>query len=171
MLSLFTFASRCTTGRHTSEKPQITSASSTRRPVMAPVGNIVSTTVSREACSRCRQGFFCSDHGAQPAVITSVRIQSSVANVEPVVKNSEEPQVTTNCEKPRVLDFSAEQTCKNCSKTFTEMENHDTACEYHPGPPVFHDRYRGWKCCNVHVKEFDEFLTIPPCAKGWHRGN
>lgn len=28
-----------------------------------------------------------------------------------------------------------------------------------------------WKCCDVHVKEFDEFLEIPPCAKGWHDAN
>ncbi|KAF6160362.1 hypothetical protein GIB67_019131 [Kingdonia uniflora] len=25
-----------------------------------------------------------------------------------------------------------------------------------------------WKCCDIHVKEFDEFMEIPPCQKGWH---
>ena len=25
-----------------------------------------------------------------------------------------------------------------------------------------------WKCCSVYVHDFDEFMAIPPCAKGWH---
>ncbi|KQK23648.1 hypothetical protein BRADI_1g75162v3 [Brachypodium distachyon] len=49
-----------------------------------------------------------------------------------------------------------------------EKDNHDSACDYHPGPAVFHDRMRGSKCCDVHVKEFDEFMEIPACTKGWH---
>jgi hypothetical protein len=28
-----------------------------------------------------------------------------------------------------------------------------------------------WKCCDVHVKEFDEFMSIPPCTKGWHNAD
>jgi hypothetical protein len=28
-----------------------------------------------------------------------------------------------------------------------------------------------WKCCDVHVKEFDEFMEIPPCTKGWHNAD
>lgn len=28
-----------------------------------------------------------------------------------------------------------------------------------------------WKCCDIHVKEFDEFMSIPPCAKGWHNAD
>jgi disease resistance protein len=28
-----------------------------------------------------------------------------------------------------------------------------------------------WACCDVHVKDFDEFLTIPTCATGWHDAN
>ncbi|KAL0646096.1 LOW QUALITY PROTEIN: hypothetical protein Bca4012_044387 [Brassica carinata] len=47
-----------------------------------------------------------------------------------------------------------------CNAIFTDDDNH-------PGA-VFHERLRGWKCCDVHVKEFDEFMEIPPCSKGWH---
>ena len=25
-----------------------------------------------------------------------------------------------------------------------------------------------WQCCNIHVKEFDEFMDIAPCSRGWH---
>lgn len=106
----------------------------------------------------------------------------------------------------KVVDINQPQTCKNpgCGKTFKEKDNHDTACSYHPGPAVFHDRMRGvryiilfksiydcvallitkfknnafivclilqWKCCDIHVKEFDEFMGIPPCTKGWHNAN
>ncbi|KOM36043.1 hypothetical protein LR48_Vigan02g219300 [Vigna angularis] len=73
--------------------------------------------------------------------------------------------------KPKkIVDINEPQVCKNkgCGQTFKEKDNHDTACSYHPGPAVFHDRMRGWKCCDIHVKEFDEFMNIPPCSKGWH---
>ena len=45
----------------------------------------------------------------------------------------------------KVVDINEPQTCKNpgCGKTFKEKDNHDTACSYHPGPAVFHDRMRG----------------------------
>lgn len=28
-----------------------------------------------------------------------------------------------------------------------------------------------WQCCDVHVKEFDEFMSIRPCTKGWHNAD
>lgn len=49
----------------------------------------------------------------------------------------------------KIVDINQPQTCKNsgCGKTFTEKENHDTACSYHPGPAIFHDRMRGVSRC------------------------
>lgn len=48
-------------------------------------------------------------------------------------------------EKKKIVDINQPQTCKNkgCGMTFKEIDNHDTACSYHPGPAVFHDRLRG----------------------------
>lgn len=45
----------------------------------------------------------------------------------------------------KVVDINEPQVCKNkgCGQTFKEIDNHDTACSYHPGPAVFHDRMRG----------------------------
>lgn len=38
---------------------------------------------------------------------------------------------------------------KGCAKrTFTDEENCDTACNYHPGEPIFHDLKKYWSCCN-----------------------
>ncbi|KAF2447850.1 chord-domain-containing protein [Karstenula rhodostoma CBS 690.94] len=54
---------------------------------------------------------------------------------------------------------------KGCGKTY---ENEDEECVYHPGPPVFHEGQKGWKCCKPRVLTFDEFLTIPPCTTGTH---
>jgi hypothetical protein len=31
---------------------------------------------------------------------------------------------------------------------FTERANADDACRFHPGPPIFHERQKGWQCCN-----------------------
>ncbi|KAL9130590.1 MAG: hypothetical protein Q9217_001250 [Psora testacea] len=54
---------------------------------------------------------------------------------------------------------------KGCGKKFTEV---DEECVYHPGPPVFHEGQKGWKCCKPRVLTFDEFLSIPPCTTGKH---
>jgi hypothetical protein len=50
----------------------------------------------------------------------------------------------------KVVDINQPQTCKNqgCGQTFKEKDNHETACNYHPGPAVFHDRMRG--VCIMH---------------------
>ncbi|KAF5864461.1 hypothetical protein ETB97_007565 [Aspergillus alliaceus] len=54
---------------------------------------------------------------------------------------------------------------KGCGKVFTDPEE---PCVYHPGPPVFHEGQKGWKCCKPRVLTFDEFLEIPPCTTGKH---
>ena len=54
---------------------------------------------------------------------------------------------------------------KGCGKVY-EDENED--CVYHPGPPVFHEGQKGWKCCKPRVLTFDEFMAIPPCTTGKH---
>ncbi|KAF2656641.1 chord-domain-containing protein [Lophiostoma macrostomum CBS 122681] len=54
---------------------------------------------------------------------------------------------------------------KGCGKSY-EDENEE--CVYHPGPPVFHEGQKGWKCCKPRVLTFDEFMTIPPCTTGKH---
>ncbi|KAJ6180596.1 hypothetical protein N7519_011057 [Penicillium mononematosum] len=54
---------------------------------------------------------------------------------------------------------------KACGKTFTDPEED---CVYHPGPPVFHEGQKGWKCCKPRVLTFEEFLAIPPCTTGKH---
>eukprot|EP01125_Pyxidicula_operculata_P005264 TRINITY_DN1896_c0_g5_i1.p1 TRINITY_DN1896_c0_g5~~TRINITY_DN1896_c0_g5_i1.p1 ORF type:complete len:385 (-),score=75.18 TRINITY_DN1896_c0_g5_i1:26-1180(-) len=71
-----------------------------------------------------------------------------------------------------VFAFEQEQvfTCSRggCSKEYVESKNSDTACKFHPGPPIFHEGYKGWKCCNVKTTDFDEFLSFEGCAWGRH---
>lgn len=59
-------------------------------------------------------------------------------NKEPVEKSAVPPP------KKRI-DVNELRTCKNkgCGKSYKEKDNHDSACDYHPGPAVFHDRMRG----------------------------
>ncbi|CAH1759083.1 23355_t:CDS:2 [Entrophospora sp. SA101] len=57
---------------------------------------------------------------------------------------------------------------EGCKKTYTEEENNDNACLYHPKPPIFHEGLKGWQCCDRRVTSFDEFLIIPGCTKGQH---
>ncbi|ATY61510.1 CORD and CS domain [Cordyceps militaris] len=54
---------------------------------------------------------------------------------------------------------------QGCGKLFTDITE---GCKYHPGPPIFHEGQKGWKCCKPRVLTFDEFMTIPPCTVGVH---
>ncbi|KAJ4320832.1 hypothetical protein N0V84_005652 [Fusarium piperis] len=54
---------------------------------------------------------------------------------------------------------------QGCGKEFTDP---DEKCEYHPGPPIFHEGQKGWRCCKPRVLTFDEFMEIPPCTTGTH---
>ncbi|KJZ76600.1 hypothetical protein HIM_03936 [Hirsutella minnesotensis 3608] len=54
---------------------------------------------------------------------------------------------------------------QGCGKEFTDSTD---KCEYHPGPPIFHEGQKGWKCCKPRVLTFDEFMNIPPCTTGTH---
>lgn len=164
--SLFLEIPGCKTGKHTTEKPVLA------KPVASPKISVPSYTPSpavagassKESCSRCRQGFFCSDHG-------SLAKETNPKPVDPA-QNDKVAEDSPALVK-KVVDINQPQICKNkgCGQAFKEKDNHETACSYHPGPAVFHDRMRGWKCCNIHVKEFDEFMAIPPCAKGWHNAD
>jgi len=63
-------------------------------------------------------------------------------------------------------------TCRNfgCGQKFCVAENHDEACLYHKGGPVFHDTYKYWKCCPDQKKiDFDDFAAIPGCTRGPHK--
>jgi len=164
----------CETGRHTQQKPP-KSAPSLNIPVAPPIplsveartkaaaapaaAAGVSASTTPDDCPRCRQGFFCSDH-AQSA-------EAQAAYVTPKPK----PKQSAKIADP--ADPHADQTCRNkgCGEKFTEATNADQACTFHPGPPIFHERQKGWSCCNKICYDFDEFMNIPPCAKGRHNAN
>lgn len=55
---------------------------------------------------------------------------------------------------------------KGCGKDYDDVD--ESQCVYHPGPPVFHEGQKGWKCCKPRVLTFDEFMDIPPCTTGKH---
>ncbi|KAF8052638.1 hypothetical protein N665_1526s0003 [Sinapis alba] len=133
----------CKKGIHTTEKP-VLAKPSPRQPITVPTSSPVANAATKDSCSRCRQGFFCSDHGSQP--------KEQIRQALNTPAQAQEEEIETLAPPPPVK----------------KRDNHETACSYHPGPAVFHDRLRGWKCCDVHVKEFDEFMEIPPCTKGWH---
>ncbi|PWA47223.1 Cysteine/histidine-rich domain-containing protein [Artemisia annua] len=167
--SLFLEIPGCKTGKHTTEKPVLAKAAAAPKPAVktsAPATNVS----AKDACPRCRQGFFCSDHGAQVKnAISKPSIQVQSTSEE----GNSDLQQSVKTPPKKIVDINQPQICKNkgCGQTFKEIDNHETACNHHPGPAVFHDRLRGWKCCDIHVKEFDEFMTIPPCAKGWHNAD
>lgn len=57
---------------------------------------------------------------------------------------------------------------KGCGQKFNPKENHPEACEYHPGPPYFHDAYKIWNCCNKKSTDFTTWLGYKGCTRGKH---
>ncbi|XP_005089581.2 cysteine and histidine-rich domain-containing protein 1 [Aplysia californica] len=57
---------------------------------------------------------------------------------------------------------------KGCGQKFKTEDNAESACEYHPGGPIFHDALKGWSCCKKRVSDFTEFLNIKGCTRGFH---
>lgn len=167
--SLFLEIPGCKIGKHTTEKQSTELAKKKTVPPPTPASETNAST--NDSCSRCRQGFFCSDHGSQGKPVNTVGNKSSNLAGDASAENSSSVQAVRPPKK--IVGINDPQVCKNkgCGETFKEKDNHDTACSYHPGPAVFHDRRRGWKCCDVHVTEFDEFMSIPPCTKGWHNAD
>ncbi|KAK9143658.1 hypothetical protein Syun_013058 [Stephania yunnanensis] len=168
--SLFLELPGCKTGKHTAEKPVITKppAASAMKPIA--VSSPAKDSSSNLSCSRCQQGFFCSDHGSQPRHVNSKLLNT---NTDAPDNRNADVQQSSPATVKKVVDINEPQTCKNngCGVTFKEKDNHDSACAYHPGPAEFHDRKRGWKCCDIFEKEFEEFMQIPPCTKGWHNAD
>eukprot|EP01122_Echinamoeba_exundans_P016809 TRINITY_DN8642_c0_g1_i1.p1 TRINITY_DN8642_c0_g1~~TRINITY_DN8642_c0_g1_i1.p1 ORF type:complete len:398 (+),score=78.77 TRINITY_DN8642_c0_g1_i1:89-1282(+) len=62
------------------------------------------------------------------------------------------------------------RTCSRngCGKKFTDAENTENSCQFHPSGPLFHEGMKGWSCCSKRVSGFDEFMQIPGCAFGFH---
>ncbi|GAQ78489.1 putative RAR1 protein [Klebsormidium nitens] len=159
---LFMSIPGCTNGKHSSEKPA-KPAPSPNKPLLPPTSAAGSQAGVKADCPRCRQGFFCADHRSIPGV--------TAKSIQPAKAPAPIPPATAPPPKEKkVVGLDETQVCKHkaCGQKFTERENHDAACKYHPGPAVFHDRMRGWACCDVHVKDFDDFMAIPPCKEGWH---
>lgn len=172
----FSLWSRCKTGKHTAVKQVIAPVKKNT----TPSPTVVSSTnaSSKDSCSRCRQGFFCSEHGIHmlllmalsqvlsftnppchafkanflsPIPLSSLGSQSkpvSIVDKSPNLVGDASAVNNSNVQAPKpkkIVDINEPQTCKNkgCGQTFKEKDNHDTACSYHPGPAVFHDRMRG----------------------------
>lgn len=166
--SLFLEIPGCKVGKHTTEKPVPAKPAAAPKP--PPVAAPATNALPKQACSRCRQGFFCSEHGSQVKAMNPNPPSAMAVTSAEICMNGQEG---VSAPAKKIVNINEPQICRNkgCGKTFKEKDNHETACSYHPGPAVFHDRMRGWKCCDIHVKEFDEFMTIEPCTKGWHNAD
>lgn len=90
---------------------------------------------------------------------TAVTAASSVAKT-----------VTTRPHSIRREDGQHRCMNKACrAEWFTLGDNHDAACTFHSGAPVFHDGGKKWSCCETSISwTFEEFMAIPGCVTGAH---
>ena len=125
-----------------------------------------SPSPSRRRCHRRRRGAVREVSPRIPAA-TTPRARRRRRRTFPRRRQNARPPPTNPA------DPDAVQICRNkgCGEKFTEAENRDDACAYHPGPPIFHERKKGWSCCDRICYDFDEFMRIPPCTWGRHDAN
>ncbi|GMT28050.1 hypothetical protein PFISCL1PPCAC_19347, partial [Pristionchus fissidentatus] len=57
---------------------------------------------------------------------------------------------------------------KGCGKKFDVDTNNVDDCQFHPGPPFFHDAYKIWNCCKKKSTDFGTWLAFPGCTRGRH---
>ncbi|KAF2945149.1 hypothetical protein DAI22_02g196300 [Oryza sativa Japonica Group] len=71
---------------------------------------------------------------------------------------------------PAPAPASAPARCQRigCDATFTDDNNPDGSCQYHPSGPMFHDGMKQWSCCKQKSHDFSLFLAIPGCKTGKH---
>ncbi|XP_052181361.1 cysteine and histidine-rich domain-containing protein RAR1-like [Diospyros lotus] len=153
---LFLQIAGCKVGKRTSEIPV------PKKP--APVATPTNDASSKEACSRCRQGFFCSEHGSQVKVMNSNPL---TAAAPALADSNTDEQGDAPAPAKKVVDINHPETCKNngCDKTFKERDNHDTACSYDPGPAIFHYRMDVAQCliqCRKKQKLLSEDKPLLP---------
>ncbi|KAL6581518.1 hypothetical protein OROMI_007441 [Orobanche minor] len=138
----------CKTGKHTMEKPVLAKVPARKQPVSAPIP--AANSSQKDTCARCRQGFFCSDHGShnhnQETNLKSTASTNNGSSLD--IQEPKPPQ------PKKIVGINEPQICKNkgCGETYKEKDNHEAACSYHPGPPVFHDRMRGGNAATFMLK-------------------
>jgi len=183
--SMFMDIPGCAVGRHTQRRPpkpaiaNPVASTATAEPTRVGISKtadaktasdtqlshmIESTPASsKENCNRCKSGFFCADHAGSA--------EAQAAYVAPPSREIGTPS-DSKVQAPEI-DPDAVQICRNvgCGERFTENTNGDELCKFHPGPPIFHERKKGWACCNETRWDFDDFLKIPTCAVGRHSAN
>ena len=162
----------CATGRHTCVKTEYapavkaeTTVNVTPIPLSMEAQARGETDVGAATCARCRAGFYCAEHATPKSPSTSGVVEEQETQTEATRNDEASPTP--------VVDPDAIQTCKRpgCGEKFTERENADEACRFHAGQPIFHETKKGWSCCGTLVYDFDDFLKIPPCARGRHDAN
>ena len=71
--------------------------------------------------------------------------------------------------KPRA-DGKARCVNGGCQQEYVVAENNDSACHYHKGQAVFHDRGKTWSCCpDRKAWTWEDFMAVTPCTTGPHR--
>ncbi len=141
----FQLIAGCVEGRHSSVPPVISIAASPN--ATGTFSGASSSTVA--APLKSIAAFNTANPDAASAVASAVK---STAR-----KSSKNADGTAKCQR------------KGCQKVFNVADNHEAACTYHRGQPVFHDAIKLWSCCpDKRCFDFDEFLAVPGCAVGLH---
>ena len=91
--------------------------------------------------------------------------QSSVTvAVEP------EPEVVNKPDQVPFRTRAGLYRCRHagCLQEYDPATNSEVSCEYHEGSAGFRDTKKFWTCCGASSYDWDEFMKIPKCKRGYH---
>ncbi|CEG41299.1 chord family protein [Plasmopara halstedii] len=140
----------CVTGRHSDVGPnEKFAASPTVAAAENAAANSASATVPPASSLKSIEDY----NQKNPDAVTAVSAAKSSQTAPP----------------PKRTDGKANCVNYGCQQEYVVVENTDTSCKHHAGPPVFHDAGKFWSCCPKDVKyDFDSFLKVPGCVVSAH---
>lgn len=80
------------------------------------------------------------------------------------------PAPAPSTEAKKVDGKGGKVRCKRfgCQHKLYDPNGPPQECTYHKAPPIFHETAKWWSCCpDRKAYEFDEFMGIPGCQKGF----
>ncbi|KAG5191019.1 chp-1 [Tribonema minus] len=150
----------CATGPHSTVDPKVQIAPSPTAVAAAAADAAAAAAAGADASA-----------AAAPAPVRSIEAYNAANPQAATAAGSVLKAAAAAPRCTRRADGTARCLNKGCkAQDFVVAENARDACTHHRLGPVFHDTGKYWACCPDRVKyEFDDFLAIPGCCRGYHQ--
>lgn len=154
----------CTTGKHSSEKPEEQEKPQQTEQEMDTLIQRAKPAAPIQTNVLKRPSFSAPLVTIQPTVNPAFKQQIDSLDLSNSSKmtqiNNGEVVVGTSCKRG------------GCVVAYESAESNSNACIHHPGVPIFHEGCKFWSCCKKRTSDFTAFLNQVGCVTGkhlWHK--